>query len=117
MKKAKQIKVDNRVRTVIECTLCGATTYVKAGINTKSSKAAIERSCGPCTLRNPLINQGWWLECGLSENRYVYGPMPRLRTGKHYRMEEARRMGWMAWTWNDEYSEQRKAITSQSLNR
>lgn len=117
MKKAKQIKVDNRVRTVIECTLCGATTYVKAGINTKSSKAAIERSCGSSTLRNPLINQGWWLEFGLYENPYVYGPMPRLRTGKNYRMEEARRMGWMSWNWNDEYSEQRKVITSQSLNR
>ena len=110
MKKAKQIKVDNKVRTVIECTLCGATTYVKAGINTKRSKAAIERSCGSCTPRNPLINRGWWLEFGLSSNPYIYGPMPRLRTGRHYRMQEARRMGWMAWTWNDEYKEERKAL-------
>ena len=83
----------------------------------KTSRAAIERSCRSCTPINPLVNQGWWLEFGLSENPYVYGPMPRLRTGKHFRMAEARRMGWMAWTWNDEYSEQRKAITSQSLNR
>jgi hypothetical protein len=26
-------------------------------------------------------------------------------------MEEARRMGWMAWTWNDEYKEDRKGAT------
>ena len=33
MKTAKEIKVDNRIRTVLECTLCGVTTYVKAGID------------------------------------------------------------------------------------
>ena len=117
MKKAKQIKVDNRVRTVIECTLCNVTTYVKAGINTKSSKAAIERSCGSCTPRDPLINQGWWLEFGLFKNPYVYGPMPRMRTSERYRKEEAKRMAWTTWTWDDEYKDERKAITSQSLNR
>jgi len=25
-------------------------------------------------------------------------------------MEEARRMGWMAWTWCDEYSNERKGL-------
>ena len=35
MKIAKEIYVDNRIRTVLECTLCGSTTYVKAGIDTK----------------------------------------------------------------------------------
>ena len=45
MKTAKEIYVDNRKRTVIECQSCGATTYVKAGIDTKRSKAAIARSC------------------------------------------------------------------------
>ena len=32
MKTAKEIYVDNGIRTVLEYTLCGATTYVKAGI-------------------------------------------------------------------------------------
>ena len=117
MKTAREIYVDNRVRLVIECSLCGAKIFTKTGIDTKTSKAEIQRSCGSCKPRNPLSNQGWWLEFGLYENPYVYGPMPRLRTGKHYRMEEARRMEWMAWAWNDKYSEQRKVITSQSLNR
>ena len=45
MKTAKEIYVENRKRTVIECKCCGATTYVKAGIDTKRSKAAIARSC------------------------------------------------------------------------
>ena len=35
MKIAKQIYVDNRVRTLIECTHCGCTTHIKAGTNTK----------------------------------------------------------------------------------
>ena len=33
----------------------------------------------------------------------MYGPMPRLRTSRDYRMQEASRQGWMAWTWDDEY--------------
>ena len=36
--------------------------------------------------------------------------MQRLRTSRRYRMEEARRMGWMAWTWHDEYEEERKGV-------
>jgi len=109
MKTAKQIKVNNRVKTVIECTLCGATTSVNSGIDTKTAKKAIERACKACTpVQNPLVNQGWWLEFNLDKNPYVYGPMPRLRTGRQYRMEEARRKGWMAWVWNDEYTEDRK---------
>ena len=71
----------------------------------------LERPCGACNpVRNPLVNQGWWLEFGLDCNPYVYGPMPRLRTSVRYRLEEARRMGWMAWTWNDEYMEERKGL-------
>ena len=35
MKTANEVYVDNRVRTVIECTLCGSTTFAKAGIDTK----------------------------------------------------------------------------------
>ena len=87
------------------------------GLNQSSSSSVTAGSTESCKPLNPLVNQGWWLEFGLSENPYVYGPMPRLRTGKHFRMEEARRMGWMAWTWDDEYKEERKAITSQSLNQ
>ena len=113
MKTAKEIKVNNRVRTVIECSLCSARTHTNAGINTKTSKAAIERSCGACMPRNPLVNEGWWKEFGLDKNPYVYGPMPRSRTSQRYRIEEARRMGWMAWTWHDEYEEERKGVQPQ----
>lgn len=117
MKTAKKIYVHNRKRTVIECQSCGATTYVKAGINSKRSKAAVERSCKACKPpQNLPINQGWWLEFGLDKNPGVYGPMPRLRTGLRYRMEEARRMGWMAWIWRDEYEEQRKGQTLNLCN-
>ena len=55
MKTAKQIKVNNRVETVIQCTLCGTTTTLKAGIDTKSDKAAIGRRCGGCLLRSWLV--------------------------------------------------------------
>ena len=111
MKTAKEIYVDNRVRTVLECSVCGATTHVKAGIDTKTAQVALGRPCGACNpCRNPLVNQGWWLEFGLDRNPYVYGPMPRLRTSTRYRLEEERRRGWMAWTWNDEYKEQRKGL-------
>ena len=113
MKTAKEIKVNNQTRTVIECTLCGATTHVKGGIDTKRSKAAIERFCGSCSRPKPIrISGGWWHEFGLKNNPYVYGPMPRMRTSQRYRIEEARRMGWMAWTWDDEYTEQRKGVTA-----
>jgi len=78
-----------------------------------TSKAAIERSCGACMPRNPSVNEGWWKEFGLAKNPYIYGPMPRMRTSERYRMEEARRMGWMAWTWNDEYTEERKGFQPQ----
>jgi hypothetical protein len=111
MKKANQIKVNNRVRTVNTCSDCGATTHIKAGINTKTAQQAIERSCKTCNpTQLPLNKQGWWLEFGLDKNPYVYGPMQRLRTGRQYRIEEARPMGWMAWTWNNEYSSERKGL-------
>ena len=109
MKTAKQIKTNNRVQTVSECTVCGSKTSIKAGIDTKTGKDAIERPCGKCNpIHNHLCGQGWQLEFGLKSNPYVYGPMPRLRTSRNYRMEEARRHGWMAWVWDDEYQEERK---------
>ena len=110
MKTAIEIYVDNRVRTVIECTLCGSTTYVKAGMDTKTSKAAIERPCTHCRPRPPFVYEGWWKEFGLKKNPYIYGPMPRMRTSERYRMEEARRMGYMAWVWKDEYADERKGV-------
>ena len=111
MKRAREIKVNNRVRTVLECPSCGATTYVNAGIDTKTAQTAIERSCKVCSPPQNLPNvEGWWKQFGLKKNPGVYGPMPRLRTGHRYRMEEARRMGWMAWTWHDEYEEDRKGV-------
>ena len=113
MKTAKEIYVDNKVRTVLECTLCVSTTYVKAGIDTKTSKDAIEQSCRACSPpQNLPLNQGWCKEFGLRKNPYIYGPMPRMRTSERYRMEEARRMGYMAWVWKDEYAEERKESQS-----
>ena len=77
----------------------------------RPAQAALGRPCGACNpCRNPLVKQGWWLAFGLDRNPYVYGPMPRLRTSTRYRLEEARRMGWMAWTWNDEYKEERRGV-------
>ena len=112
MKTAKEIYVDNKVRTVLECTLCGSTTYVKAGLYTMTQQDAIKRSCRACSAHQNLPNnEGWWKELGLKKNPYIIGPMPRMRTSERYRMEEARRMGYMAWTWNDEYSEERTGVT------
>ena len=112
MKRAKQIHVDNKVWTVLECPSCGDTTHVNAEIDTKTIKTAMERSCKVCSPPQNLPDvEGWWKQFGLKKNPGVYGPMPRLRTGRlRYRMEEARRMGWMAWTWHDEYEEERKGV-------
>ena len=85
MKTAKEIYVDKRIRIVLKCTLCGSTTYVKAGIDTKTSKDAIKLSCRAFTPFKGIINESWWKEFGLKKNPYVYGPMPRLRTEVKYR--------------------------------
>ena len=110
MKTAKEIKINNRTHTLLTCTACGAVTRVKAGLATKTTREAIARRCGSCAPRNKLCGSGWWLAFGLTSNPYVYGPMPRMRTGLRYRMEEARRRGWMAWTWTDEYAAERRGI-------
>ena len=115
MKTAKQIKANNRVRTVMTCSDCGATTFVKASIESKSAQKAIQRACKTCQpLRTLNAVVDWWHNFGLKVNPYVYGPMPRLRTSQRYRMEEARRMRWMAWTWDDEYKDERKALIKSS---
>ena len=109
MKTARQVKVNNRTITILTCTNCGHETKPVGGINTKRVQEAMNRSCKACTpTRGPFNANGWWKEFGLDPNPYVYGPMPRLRTGREYRMVEARRMGWMSWTWQDEYTEDRK---------
>jgi len=116
IKTVKEIKVNNRVRTLLECTSCGATTYVNTGKDTKTAQTAIGRSCKVCSPPQNLPKvEGWWKQFGLKKNPGVYGPMPRLRTGHRYRMEEARRMGWMAWTWHDEFEEERKGIQAKPL--
>ena len=113
MKTAKEFKTNNSVRIVVECTLCGATTHLKAGIHTKTSKAAIVRPCKVCSpVQNPLNNTGWWHDFDLGKNPGIYGLIPRMRTSLLYRLEEARRMGLMAWTWDDEYTEERKGVTA-----
>ena len=110
MKTAKEVKINNRTYTELHCTSCGAATRVKAGLATKTTRQAMARRCGSCAPRNKLCGTGWWLSFGLPSNPYVYGPMPRMRTGLRYRMEEARRRGWMAWTWTDEYAAERRGI-------
>ena len=83
MKTAKQIKLNNRVRTVITCSECGATTFVNGAIDTKESKNAIRRAfkiCHPVRTLNAVL--GWWHEFGLKTNPYVYCPMLRLVTSQ-----------------------------------
>ena len=68
MKIAKEIKVKNRVRTVIECSSCGATTYVNTGKDTKTAKTAMERSCKICSPPQNLPNvEGWWKQTYASQ--------------------------------------------------
>lgn len=108
MKLAQQTYVDNKVLTIITCSQCGAKTKAKGSLTSKAVEDCLSRPCRTCN--PPFIphKEGWWKQFGLDSNPYVYGPMPRLRTSQRYRMIEARQMGWMAWTWNDEYQEERK---------
>ena len=72
MKTAKQIKINNRTRTVIECSLCGATTRIKGRIDTKRSKAAIESSCGSCSRSQPIrTSEDWCHDKGDGSFMYV----------------------------------------------
>jgi len=108
MKTATQIKVNNRVQTVIECSLCGAITSVKATMDTRTARKAIQRPCGTCNpIHNHLCGQGWWIQFGLKKNPYIYGPLQWKRTSERFRMDEARRNGLLAWTWDDEFTEKR----------
>ena len=81
MKTAKEIYVDNRVRTVMECSVCGATTHVKAGIDTKTARAVLERPCGACHACGPLFVIAWkkrggwdgWLGPGMMNTQRSVG--------------------------------------------
>ena len=118
MKTAKQVKVDNRTITIVTCTQCGAETKPVGAINTKRVQKAISRPCKTCTpSRGPFNSYGWWKEFGLDSNPYVYGPMPYKRTSQFYRMQEARRMGWMSWVWVDEFRDERKGSVSKSQKK
>ena len=76
MKTAKEIKIDNRTYTVLECTNCGATTHVVGKLGSKKARVAQEHACATCTPRHfHRPSQGWWVAFGLDKNPYVYGPM------------------------------------------
>ena len=107
MKTTKEVLIDGKMFTRITCSKCGNETSVKGRCTTVKAKAAVERKCKPC---NPVTRQGgsnWWSQFGLKKNPYVYGPMPYKRTAERWRLEEARRMGWLAWYWVDEYTSER----------
>ena len=116
MKRAKEIKVGNRTYTQLQCLNCGAITKVPGHIACKKARQAIQRDCGAC--RQPY-RTAWYKAFGLEKNCYVYGPMPAKRTSEHYRREEARRMGYMLYMWDDGLKEdrlKRAGADAQSLN-
>ena len=111
MKTAKQIMVGNRTYTHLTCTKCGKVTKVAAGLHTKTARQALTRKCSGChEWSRPTGSTQWWTQFGLTKNPFVYGPMPRRRTGEFWRRAEARVRGWLAHYWTDEYSEQRRAL-------
>ena len=116
MKTAKEIKIDGLTYTVFECQNCGATTRVLGRQATKKAQAALIRECRTCSpVRFGRSCDGWWHDFGLDKNPYVYGPMPYKRTSERFRLEEARQRGWVAWAWQDEYTEERKGMTSAQI--
>ena len=38
--------------------------------------------------------------------------MPYKRTGERHRLEDARQRGWVAFMWQDEYTDERKGIAA-----
>ena len=111
MKSANEFMRENRAFTLITCNDCGSETSVPGHMTSQKAQQAIERNCRAC---NPVVRQGGtnsWSEFGLKKNPYVYGPMPHKRTSERWRLEEARKMGWLAWHWVDEYTEVRMKLT------
>ena len=117
MKLAQQTYVDNKVLTLVTCSDCGAQTKARGTLTSKAVQRCLDRPCRTCNPQTPRNNESWWKEFGLESNPYVYGPMPRLRTSQRYRLEEARRMGWMAWTWDDEYKNERKGTPAETQKK
>ena len=116
MKTSKEIKNDGLTYTVFECQNCGATTRVRGRQTTKKAQAALIRECRTCSpVRFGRSCDGWWHDFGLPKNPYIYGPMPHKRTSERFRLEEARQRGWVAYMWQDEYTEERKSITSEQI--
>ena len=114
MKPAKEITIGSRSYTVFECQDCGATTREPGRQTTKKAKNALNRPCRSCSpVRFGRSCDGWWHDFGLAKNPYVYGPMPHKRTSERFRLEEARQRGWVAFMWQDEYTDERKGITQQ----
>ena len=111
MKTSKEININERTYTVFECQDCGSTTRTPGRQTSKKAQTALNRPCRACSpvsfVRSP---SGWWHDFGLTKNPYVYGPMPYKRTGERYRLEEARQRGWVAFMWQDEYTDERKGI-------
>ena len=114
MKTAKEIIIGSRTYTVFECQDCGETTREPGRQTTKRAEIALNRPCRSCSpIRFGRSCDGWWHDFGLAKNPYVYGPMPRKRTSERFRLEEARQPGWVAYMWQDEYTDERKGITQQ----
>ena len=117
MKLAQQTSEDNKVLTLVSCSNCGAETKARGTLASKAIERCLDRPCGKCNPQTPRHNESWWKKFGLESNPYVCGPIPRLRTSQRYRIEEARRMGWMAWTWDDEYKDERKGNPAETQKK
>ena len=111
MKTAKEIKIGNRTYTHFTCTKCGKVTKVAAGLNTKTARTVLMRKCAGChEWSRSQASTNWWSQFGLTKNPYVYGPMPKRRTGEFWRRAEARARGWLSHYWIDEYTAQRGSL-------
>ena len=111
MKTSKEINIAGRTYTVFECQECGATTREPGRQTTQKAQTALNRVCRSCSpVRFGRSRDGWWHNFGLTKNPYVYGPMPRKRTSERYRLQEARQMGWVAFMWQDVYTDECKGI-------
>jgi hypothetical protein len=105
----RTINDHSKTFTVIQCERCKRQLEVKGLPGSQRVEQALERNCGTCCpSQKPKGSRGWWTAFGLEKNPYVYGPMQRKRTSVQHRIIEARRMGWVEWVWDDEYTADRK---------
>ena len=111
MKTSKEINIAGLTYIVFECQECGAATREPGRQTTQKAQTALNRVCRSCSpVRFGRSPDGWWHNFGLTKNPYVYGPMLRKRTSERYRLQEARQLGWVAFMWQDEYTDERKGI-------